>query len=156
MRILVGWDDEVEAQTIELILNVDETSAGICNDADEFRKAATEEDWDVVLMATQFPNEEEALKLFEVVQDSQPNIPVVGAWKQGEFTNLARFISNGLHSNHSTSSLPQRPKGAQRGTKVQNANDPRPPWAEKGARWHGSTFLWSCCAMFLFSVTYIS
>ena len=32
------------------------------------------------------------------MQDAQPNIPIVGAWKQGEFTNLAKFISHGLHS----------------------------------------------------------
>jgi phosphoserine phosphatase RsbU/P len=27
-----------------------------------------------------------------------PQVPIVGTWKQGEFTNLARFISHGLHS----------------------------------------------------------
>ena len=98
MRILVGWDDEVEAQTIELILNVDETTARITNDGAEFEDLAVNEIWDVVLVSTSFPNEEEALRLFQVVQDAQPSIPVVGAWKSGEFTNLAKFISNGLHS----------------------------------------------------------
>jgi serine phosphatase RsbU (regulator of sigma subunit) len=49
-------------------------------------------------MATSYPNEEEALALFKKVQDALPNIPIVGAWKQGEFTNLAKFISSGLHS----------------------------------------------------------
>ena len=49
-------------------------------------------------MATNFPNEEEALELFKKAQETMPQVPIVGCWKQGEFTNLARFISFGLHS----------------------------------------------------------
>lgn len=98
MRILVGWDNPLEAETIELILNVDESTASIFSDADQFEAAVEQQNWDVVLMATNFPNEERALELFKKVQDRLSNSPVVGAWKQGEFTNLARFISLGLHS----------------------------------------------------------
>ena len=98
MRILVGWDNPSEAETIELILNVDETAASIFTDAGEFEAAIDKGGFDVVLMATNFPTEEEALALFKKVQDTMSNVPTVGAWKQGEFTNLARFISNGLHS----------------------------------------------------------
>lgn len=98
MRILVGWDNPAEAETIELILNVDETTASIFSDAAAFEAAISEANWDVVLIATNFPTEDEALALFKKVQEVMPHAPVVGAWKQGEFTNLARFISNGLHS----------------------------------------------------------
>src|SRR5688572_2721703 len=98
MRILVGWDNPIEAETIELILNVDETAASIFGDAAAFEAAIGKGNWDVVLMATNFPNEEDALTLFKKVQDSMSNVPIVGAWKQGEFTNLARFISHGLDS----------------------------------------------------------
>lgn len=98
MRILVGWDNSIESETIELILNVDETTASIFTDAAEFEAAIIKGGYDVVLMATSFPNEEDALTLFKKVQDTMSNVPIVGAWKQGEFTNLARFISHGLHS----------------------------------------------------------
>lgn len=98
MRILVGWDNPIESETIDLILNVEESSASIFSDAAEFDAAIPKQPWDVVLLATNFPNEDDALNLFKKVQDSLPNVPVVGAWKQGEFTNLARFISHGLHS----------------------------------------------------------
>lgn len=98
MRILVGWDNPIEAETIELILNVDETMASICTDAGAFAEAINLANWDVVLMATNFPSEDEALALFKRVQEVMSQAPIVGAWKQGEFTNLARFISNGLHS----------------------------------------------------------
>ncbi|MFV1968461.1 MAG: PP2C family protein-serine/threonine phosphatase [Pirellulaceae bacterium] len=98
MRVLVGWDNEIEAETISLILNVEETTVEICCDAECFEKCTNERDWDVVLMTTCFPDEETALSLFKKVQDVLPNVPIVGVWQQGEFTNLAKFISNGLHS----------------------------------------------------------
>ncbi|MEO8497097.1 MAG: PP2C family protein-serine/threonine phosphatase [Planctomycetota bacterium] len=98
MRVLVGWDDEIEAETINLILNVDEVEIEITTEGAEFERLATERKWDCVLMATTFPNEAEALDLFLKVQEAQANIPIVGVWKQGEFTNLAKFISHGLHS----------------------------------------------------------
>ena len=56
MRVLVGWDDEVEAETINLILNVDEVEIEITTDAAEFERLATERNWDCVLMATTFWN----------------------------------------------------------------------------------------------------
>lgn len=98
MRILVGWDDQREAKTIDLVLSDTDSTVRTAGDGSEFEALATSEGWDVVLMSTNFPDEEEALRLFHVVQDAQPNTPVVGAWKQGEFSSLARFITNGLHS----------------------------------------------------------
>ena len=41
MRILVGWDNPAEAETIELILNVDESTAAIFSDADQFEAAVS-------------------------------------------------------------------------------------------------------------------
>ncbi len=98
MRVLVGWDDEIEAETLSLILNVDEVEVEIATEADVFDKLSTDERWDVILMSTSFPNEETALDLFLKAQEAQSNIPIIGVWKQGEFTNLAKFISHGLHS----------------------------------------------------------
>jgi serine phosphatase RsbU (regulator of sigma subunit) len=98
MRVLVGWDDPIEAETIGLILNVEETTIEIQADAAQFEALATQQDWDVVLMAINFPDEETSLELFRKVQDALPNIPIVGVWRQGQFTALAKFISNGLHS----------------------------------------------------------
>lgn len=98
MRILVGWDNPSEAETIGLILNVEESSTAIFTDVVAFESALAQANWDVVLLATNFPNEDGALAVFKKVQDTMPQVPIVGAWKQGEFTNLARFISHGLHS----------------------------------------------------------
>jgi phosphoserine phosphatase RsbU/P len=98
MRVLVGWDDEVEAETISLILSVDEVEVEITTDPAEYERFAVEEKWDIVLVTTNFPDEDVALDLFKKVTEAQANIPIVGVWKQGEFTNLAKFISHGLHS----------------------------------------------------------
>lgn len=98
MRVLVGWDNETEAETISLILSVEDTTVEIATDAARFEQLANDQDWDVVLVATCFPDEENALPLFKRIQDALPNVPVVGVWSQGEFTNLAKFISSGLHS----------------------------------------------------------
>ena len=98
MRVLVGWDDEIEAETISLILNVDETEAEIATDGPDFEEKLTSGNWDIVLFASNFPSEEGSLPLFLKIQETHDNIPIVGAWRQGEFTNLAKLISQGLHS----------------------------------------------------------
>lgn len=98
MRVLVGWDDEIEAETIGLILNVDETEVEIATSGPEFEEQVTNGTWDIVLFATNFPSEDESLPMFLKVQEAHDSIPIVGAWRQGEFTNLAKLISQGLHS----------------------------------------------------------
>ncbi len=98
MRVLVGWDDEIEAETIGLILNVDDTDVEITTEGPDFEEKLTSASWDIVLFATSFPNEEESLPLFLKIQETHDNIPIVGAWKQGDFSNLAKLISHGLHS----------------------------------------------------------
>ena len=46
MRVLVGWNDEAEAETISLILTVEETIVEICTDAEQFEKCANERDYE--------------------------------------------------------------------------------------------------------------
>ena len=98
MRVLVGWEDEVEAETINLILNVDETEAVIATAGEDFERHLETRSWDIVLLSTSFPQRDGALPLYMKVQEYLPNIPVVGVWQQGDFTSLAKLISQGLHS----------------------------------------------------------
>ena len=39
MRILVGWNDEIESETLSLILNVDPNEARVVTNGEEFREA---------------------------------------------------------------------------------------------------------------------
>nr|MCU0979705.1 hypothetical protein [Pirellulaceae bacterium] len=73
MRILVGWDDIAEAELIDTFLNVDENT-------------------DAVLMDLGFPSESLAFELFETIRRRMPNAPVVGAWRPGEISQVAKFI----------------------------------------------------------------
>ena len=98
MRILVGWENAAEAETIDLCLNVDDNSAQVTTDAAEFEKKAMSGDQDVLMMALDFPTAEESFPLFTKIREAQPETPIIGAWHQGEIAQAAKFISNGLHS----------------------------------------------------------
>lgn len=98
MRILVGWDDIAEAELIDTFLNVDENTAMVFTDPDGLTQAATSEEFDAVLMDLTFPSESIAFELFESIRRRLPNAPVVGAWRPGEISQVAKFIKNGLHS----------------------------------------------------------
>jgi serine phosphatase RsbU (regulator of sigma subunit)/CheY-like chemotaxis protein len=98
MRILVGWDDIAEAELIDTFLNVDENTALVFTDAEGFTQGARSEDFDAVLMDLGFPSESLAFELFETIRRRMPNAPVVGAWRPGEISQVAKFIKNGLHS----------------------------------------------------------
>ena len=54
MRVLVGWDDAEEAETIRLYLNVDDSTAVVCRDWTGFVAAAEEEPFgfDIALLST--------------------------------------------------------------------------------------------------------
>ncbi|MFO0818263.1 MAG: PP2C family protein-serine/threonine phosphatase [Pirellulales bacterium] len=99
MRILVGWDDLGEAETISLVLNVDENSAEVFTEPTAFTKALHKGGWDTILLALNFPNDDDAFDFFQKTRRSLPEAPVLGAWKSGEIVQLAKFISHGLRMN---------------------------------------------------------
>lgn len=99
MRILVGWDDPVEAETINLVLNVDENSAEVYSDRESFEAAVVRGGWDTVLLTLSFPDEDSAFQIFQKVRRYLPSAPVLGAWRAGEIVQLAKFISHGLRMN---------------------------------------------------------
>jgi serine phosphatase RsbU (regulator of sigma subunit)/CheY-like chemotaxis protein len=98
MRVLVGWDNPSEAETIELFLNVGDTEAKVYTSPKEFRDAAANEIWDIVLMALNFPSIEESYPLFEQIRHLQREVPILGACFQGEVVHLAKFVAHGLHN----------------------------------------------------------
>ena len=65
MRILVGWDDPAEAETIGLVLNVDENMAEVYTEPAEYVAALGRGGWDTILLALNFPTEEESFDLFQ-------------------------------------------------------------------------------------------
>ena len=98
MKVLVGWDNAREAETIELFLNVGESEATVTTSAADFEKMAATGVWDIVLMALNFPSLADSFSLFQKVHQHQPEAPVLGVCHQGEIVHLAKFVSHGLHS----------------------------------------------------------
>lgn len=99
MRILVGWDDLVEAETIGLVLNVDENSAEVHTNGPDFIDALRRGGWDTILLALNFPTDETSFETFQMSRRLVPEAPVLGAWRTGEIVQLAKFISAGLRMN---------------------------------------------------------
>ncbi len=98
MRILVGWDNSKEAETIGAVLEVDGNQAEVFTDADAFAAAAERGGWQVIIMTLGFPSETESFALFERVHRLDSSVPIIGAWQHDEIVQLAKFISSGLHS----------------------------------------------------------
>ena len=63
MRILVGWDDPAEAETIELLLNVDDNTATVTIDGDTFLQHLQSGAWDVLVVSLNFPTDETAFAM---------------------------------------------------------------------------------------------
>ncbi len=97
MRILVGWDDEAQGETIALILSVDNTEAVVATTPTQFLTYAhAENNWDVVLLAIGRPNVDASLELFRSLRKLLPEVPVVGACDPTEVIRMARFLTQGM------------------------------------------------------------
>jgi serine phosphatase RsbU (regulator of sigma subunit) len=51
-----------------------------------------------VLLALNFPSQQDCFALFQRARRERPDTPIVGAWFQGELSHIAKFILAGLHS----------------------------------------------------------
>ena len=98
MRILVGWDDTAEAETIKLLLDIDDNVVEVVTDGTQFEQRVTEAEWDVLVQAIGFPNRETALSTFQRNQERAAETPVIGIYRQSEIADLARFLSHHLHA----------------------------------------------------------
>lgn len=97
MRILVGWDDVSQAETIGLILNVDDTEAVIASSPPQLLEyAQSDQEWDVVLLAIGTPDINSSLELFREVRKVLPEAPVVGACDPSDVIRMARFLTQGM------------------------------------------------------------
>ena len=98
MRILVGWDNAEQLETIDSFLNIGDNSAVVCADGAAMEAAMRKEKFHVVLLALNFPTADECYPLFRRLREVQLDTPIVGAWFPGEVHLLAKFMAAGLHS----------------------------------------------------------
>jgi serine phosphatase RsbU (regulator of sigma subunit) len=98
MRVLVGWDNPAELETIESFLNIGDNSATGFQTPDELEAAMRSTKYDVVLLSLCFPTTEESYALFQRLRQAQPDVPIVGTYYPGEIGRLAKFMLAGLHA----------------------------------------------------------
>lgn len=97
MRILVGWDDVSQGETIGLILSVEDTDAVVAtHPAQLLTYARTDDQWDVILLAIGHPDMDASLELFRDLRQLLPEVPVVGACEPGDVIRMARFLTQGM------------------------------------------------------------
>jgi sigma-B regulation protein RsbU (phosphoserine phosphatase) len=97
MRILVGWDDEQQAETLSLILNVDEDQATITNTPSELLETLRQDDnWDVVLMGLGQTDMDTSYELFATARGIAPHVPIVGACTTEDLYRLPKFLKQGM------------------------------------------------------------
>ncbi|WP_166821719.1 PP2C family protein-serine/threonine phosphatase [Thalassoroseus pseudoceratinae] len=99
MRILVAWHDPAEAELLSLYLNLDESSAEITSDLDDFwAKLGSGTPWDIVLLPTDRPDDSTAMSVFQQVRKTRPDLPIVGACHMETMFQLAGFLGQGLRA----------------------------------------------------------
>lgn len=97
MRILIGWDDPSQAETLHLFLNVDEAEAVVLTSPHELLRTATHDNrWDVVLLALGVPDMDDSFEVFAALRRLLPNVPIVGACGSDHLYRLPKFLTAGM------------------------------------------------------------
>ncbi len=96
MRVLVGWDDPVEAELLSAYLTVDDGEVRLCESEADALSAAENERWDAVLLSSGFPTPERGFEMFRQLQRRLPDVPFIGAVPATDVYRIARFLTNGL------------------------------------------------------------
>ncbi|MCA8993242.1 MAG: SpoIIE family protein phosphatase [Planctomycetaceae bacterium] len=99
MRILVCWDDAAQAELIRLYLNVDGNAVIVATEQQQFETLVqSAQNWDVIVVTTNFPDHDAAYRFFESVKTTRPECPVVAACHQEDVYRLARYLTSGLRA----------------------------------------------------------
>ncbi len=98
MRILIGWENSDELETIESFLNIGDNSTAGHSDVVAMEAAYRQHPWDAVLLSLNFPSADEAYALFQRLRHGNPDTPIVGAYSPGEIGRLAKFMLAGLQT----------------------------------------------------------
>lgn len=99
MRVLVGWDDPEQADTISLFLNVEHDEAVLLGSSAELLEYAQKDDnFDAVLMSVGVPDMDESYEVFSKLRKLLPDVPVVGACLPQDVYRMAKFLSQGMRN----------------------------------------------------------
>lgn len=97
MKILAVWDNEREADLIEMYLDVEENEVTMTKTPEAFRAAIESgRPVDILLMPIEIPDPDAGFRLFELARSKYPDAPVVGACTPEDVFQVVRFMANGM------------------------------------------------------------
>lgn len=98
MRILLGWDNESEIDLIAMYLGVDGSDVVTAVGADALRQQIeSSERFDIVMLSINMPTVEDGYELFQQLQRTWLDTPIVGACQAQEVFRIVRFMANGMN-----------------------------------------------------------
>ena len=98
MKILVGWDDPEQAELLDLYLSVEGTEVRLVDSWDALWGGLGEGGWDVLLVTLGKPEHALELERFDLIRQTHPRVPVVGACRPDEVYRMAGFLTRGMRS----------------------------------------------------------
>ncbi|MCA9057209.1 MAG: SpoIIE family protein phosphatase [Planctomycetaceae bacterium] len=99
MRILVGWDDQQQAELMKAYLSVNENTVSVTCSTDQLlSQVRGSQIWDVILLTTSHPDHDSAFAIFEEIRALLPDVPIVGACPQDGVYRIARYLTSGMRS----------------------------------------------------------
>lgn len=98
MRTLVGWDNQQEAELLQLYLTIGNNDTVICSRSADLLEIAQRDRFDAVLLSQTFPTTENGYEVFTKLQSIIPDVPIVLACRLSEMIALPRFLTHGLRS----------------------------------------------------------
>ena len=97
MRILAIWDNELEAELVSMYLGIDDNTVSTLIGAEAVREhLQAPGQYDIVLMPIDLPNPETGYAVFEEIQRTWRDAPIVGACKTADVFRIVRFMANGM------------------------------------------------------------
>ncbi|MHC4877934.1 MAG: PP2C family protein-serine/threonine phosphatase [Planctomycetota bacterium] len=97
MKILAIWDNEHEADLVSMYLGIDDNEVTALNGAEAVLEHMKEPgQFDIILMPIDLPEPDRGFEIFEQVQRTWPNSPIVGACKAADVFRIVRFMANGM------------------------------------------------------------
>jgi serine phosphatase RsbU (regulator of sigma subunit)/CheY-like chemotaxis protein len=106
MHVLVGWNNETEADLLALYLNLEENQVFITTNPEELVRRARADAWDVILLSLSLPDSAGAFAVFQELRKAHAECPIVGVCEMHEVFRIARFLTNGLRAY-----IPRDPNG---------------------------------------------